>query len=89
MIYKTITSDELRSLRSFDYPCLVGELTRDTYVESKHRAVFDDLAVDIQKNGISTPLRVVNGYLVDGHHRAVVALELGIDLIPIQYEGVL
>lgn len=81
--------DELKALKSMDHPCYVGDLSRNTYIEYKHGRVFEDLAVDIRKNGITTPLRVVNNYLVDGHHRAVIAMELGITEIPITYEGVL
>lgn len=72
-----------------DYPCTVGELSRNTYIEFKHGPIFESLTKDIQENGITTPLRVVNDYLIDGHHRAVVAMELGLLEIPISYEGVL
>jgi polysaccharide pyruvyl transferase WcaK-like protein len=65
----------------------VGELTRTDY---PNRAfVFEDLYNDIHKNGITTPLRVVNDRLVDGHHRAIIAMELGIETIPIEYSGYL
>lgn len=89
MIRKTISLEELGKLVSFDHGCLVGSLSRDSYVEQKHVDTFVRLRDDISRNGITTPLRVVGTKLVDGHHRAVIALELGIDEIPINYEGVL
>lgn len=78
---------DLKKLSSFDNPCLVGELSRDMYVLPKHTQVFQDLTADIQQNGITAPLRVVNNVLVDGHHRAIVAMELGLTEVPIVYEG--
>jgi polysaccharide pyruvyl transferase WcaK-like protein len=77
---------DIRMLWSNDYPNMrVGELTRTDY---PNRAfVFEDLYNDIHKNGITTPLRVVNDRLVDGHHRAIIAMELGIETIPIEYSG--
>ena len=87
MIKDSLTLDELKALQSNDQNCLVGELCRGVYIEKKHHTVFDDLARDIRENGIETPLRVVGDRLVDGHHRAIVAIELGLGNIPITYEG--
>lgn len=78
---------EFKRLQSFDNPCLVGDLTRAMYVLPKHEEVFQDLTADIQQNGITAPLRVVNDVLIDGHHRAIVAMELGLNEVPIAYEG--
>jgi hypothetical protein len=85
--HRTLSLAELKQLISFDNPCLVGELSREMYILPKHAQVFQDLTADIQQNGITAPLRVVNQYLVDGHHRAIVAMELGLDEVPITYEG--
>lgn len=78
--------DELRHLQSNDYPDKrIEDLQRDDY---PNRAfVFDDLLRDISKNGIKTPLRVVNNRLVDGHHRAIIAIELGLDGVMVEYSG--
>lgn len=73
-------------LWSNDYPELrVGELSRLNY---PNRAfVFEVLYADIMTNGISNPLRVVNDRLVDGHHRAIIAIELGLQEVPIEFSG--
>lgn len=85
----SVNTEQLKSLRSFDHPCLVGELSRTLYIDSLHNEIFDQLTDDILQNGIMTPLRVVNRHLVDGHHRAIIALELDLPEIPISYEGTL
>jgi len=84
---QTLSISDLKKLSSFDNPCLVGELSRDMYVLPKHERVFSELTTDIQENGITDPLRVVGQFLVDGHHRAIVAMELGLEEVPITYEG--
>lgn len=38
---------------------------------------YKELVRDIQKNGLTEPLRVVGNHLKDGHHRLVIAKELG------------
>lgn len=89
MIHRTLSLDDLKALWSNDHHCRVGELSRTSYELPKHVDIFNDLSTAIQRDGITTPLRVVSGMLVDGHHRAIVAMELGIPTIPIAYEGVL
>lgn len=44
---------------------------------------YRSLKSDIAKNGIQTPLQVSNGQLLDGHHRAVAAIELGLSHVPV------
>jgi ParB-like chromosome segregation protein Spo0J len=75
----------LMSLPSNDHPTLtVGALHRDLYDYD-----FDELCEDVRLNGINKPLRVVNGVLVDGHHRAIIAKELGLTCVPVEYSGTL
>lgn len=62
----------------------VRHLTREMYGEDKG---WSDLAQSVAKEGIKDPLFVAkhgkDKYLIDGHHRAVLAQEFGIDEIPI------
>jgi ParB-like chromosome segregation protein Spo0J len=81
----TITLQSLLNLSSNDYPALkVHDIHRDLYDYD-----FDALSRDMEANGISKPLTVVNGALVDGHHRAIVAKELEFSDVPITYSGYL
>ena len=87
MIFKTLSLEELKDLCSFDHGCRVGDLSGALYGEDKHEKVFQSLRESIQRNGVTKPLRVVSGVLVDGHHRAMIIMELGLSEIPITYEG--
>lgn len=62
----------------------VRHLTREMYGEDDK---WSDLAQSVAKEGIKDPLFVSkegkNKYLIDGHHRALLAREFGIDRIPI------
>lgn len=81
-----VPTDRLKDLYSNDYPDkTIGQLKRDDYPNRPF--VFDELTKDIAANGIVEPLRVVNNFLVDGHHRAIIALELGLDNVSIEYSG--
>lgn len=57
------------------------------YLKIKDVGYFDQLSKDIQDNGLSTPLRVNDGVLVDGHHRAIIAMELELKEVLIEYCG--
>ncbi len=49
---------------------------------AKHVA---NLAADIRRNGMQKPLEIRNGnVLVDGHHRALAAMRLKLDKIPVR-----
>jgi ParB-like chromosome segregation protein Spo0J len=87
MIDRTISVEELKSLISFDHGCLVGDLPGDAYADKKHLDVLEELRQSIRDNGVTSPLRVVGNQLVDGHHRALVIMELGLASVPIVYEG--
>lgn len=39
--------------------------------------IYKAMIKNIQKNGLTEPLRVIDGHLRDGHHRLVIAKELG------------
>lgn len=44
------------------------------------------LSKDIKENGVREPLTVRNGnVLVEGHHRAVAAMQLGLDEVPVRH----
>lgn len=81
----SVPLSSLMRLSSNDYP--------ERQVSDLHRGLydypFDDLVEDVRRNGIKEPLRVVNNRLVDGHHRIIVAKELGFDEIQITYSGYL
>ena len=74
-------------MTSHDWNCSVAQLTRDRYLKIKDVGYFDQLSKDIQDNGLSTPLKVSDGVLVDGHHRAIIAMELDLKEVPIEYCG--
>jgi hypothetical protein len=75
----------LMGLISQDYP--------QYHVSDLHRGIYTHfdagLLDDIQCNGIIEPLRVVNNYLVNGHHRIIIAKELALLEVPITYSGYL
>lgn len=87
-VYQDLPVTILSTLRSNDYPNkTISDLHRADYLNRAY--VFEGLAADIAKNGIKEPLRVANGVLVNGHHRAIIALELGLESVPIEYSGYL
>ncbi len=57
-----------------------------THALTKSKRAFAELKADIAKNGVKDPIKYVehNGqqYIVDGHHRARAAKELGIKEVP-------
>ena len=63
----------------------VRHLTRGMY--GKDDEVFDKIQQSVAQHGIQDPLFVShdrkNKYLIDGHHRAILAFEYGIDKIPV------
>lgn len=75
----------LMGLSSNDHP--------EWKVSDLHRGLFDypfdDLLDDVRRNGLREPLTVVNNFLVNGHHRVIVAKELGIEEVEITYSGYL
>jgi hypothetical protein len=80
-----IPLEALLSLYCNDHPSLqVSDLHRGLYDYD-----FDTLLESIKNNGIVSPLTVVNGVLVDGHHRAIVIKELALPIVPITYSGYL
>lgn len=66
-----------------EYPIRVGQLVREDVTMFSDSDHYDTLRDDIAKNGIKTPLSIHKNRLVDGHHRAVIAQELGLPKIPV------
>ena len=80
-----IPLESLLTLYCNDHPSLqVSSLHRGLYAYD-----FDALLESVKNNGIESPLTVVNGVLVNGHHRAIVIKELALPNIPITYSGYL
>ena len=59
-----------------------------THALTKSKRAFGELKADIAQNGVKDPIKYVehNGqkYIVDGHHRARAAKELGIKEVPVE-----
>jgi hypothetical protein len=61
--------------------------------EIKHggpSAYIDALAEDIKENGFKKPIMVMGGtvkVVVDGHHRALAAMRLGLTHVPVERGG--
>jgi hypothetical protein len=66
-----------------------GELADVHAQDLRHggpRGYVNHLKADIQKNGIQKPLTVRGGnVLLDGHHRGVAAMELGLPGVPVRH----
>ncbi len=64
-----------------------GLLVRDhpSQLDTEGRAKVDSLKKDIEANGVQEPLVVSRrgDLLVDGHHRAIAAIELGLKKVPV------
>lgn len=46
---------------------------------------IEHLKGSIQEEGIRKPIRIKRGKIFDGNHRAIAAIELGMDKIPVQH----
>lgn len=88
--YKTPIRDVMSHLqKDWDHS---GEFPGDPdYVHSNEfehggpRPYVEHLKADISKNGMREPIDVRRGAVVDGHHRSVAAMELGMQKIPVRY----
>lgn len=86
--HQHINQDQLRALKALDFPTddeggyyTVGQLDPElSFDDVEH---YNTLKEDILQNGIQEPIPVRKGKLADGHHRAVIAKELGIPRIPV------
>jgi hypothetical protein len=93
---KHINQEQLRSLIAndmyFDDPSgrdyTIGELDAENIFQDDAER-YQSLHDSIKKEGIKVPLSVnlKKNLLVDGHHRAIVSRDLGIDRIPIEDVG--
>ena len=91
--HEHINQDQLRSLIAGDFymagtpddeQIKVGQLHPDDVTAySWDKDHYEGLKEDIKNKGIHTPLKVSNSMLMDGHHRALIAMELGIPQIPV------
>lgn len=91
--HQHINQEQLRGLISrdmrFDDPSgtdyTIGELDSENIFQDDTER-YQSLSDSIKTEGIKTPLDVSlkRNLLIDGHHRAIVARDLGIDKIPIR-----
>jgi hypothetical protein len=86
-----ITSTAMQNLKSGDFPQFkVGQLHRNQVHGGYYEYDWDRLHQNIDKEGMKTPLSVGVGtrstgtgpMLLNGHHRAVAAMERGALLVP-------
>jgi len=91
--------DEFKRLHSGDYDEPMEHTFRNIQEDYDHgsphprdvrfggpRNYIEHLKRDISKNGITEPLTVRGGnVLVEGHHRGLAAMELGLDGVPVQH----
>jgi ParB-like chromosome segregation protein Spo0J len=84
---KTIKTEALKRLTSHpEYGCVkLGNLKAEDLRQPEQ---MKRLSESVKKQGILTPLLIQveesgERYLRDGHHRAVVAIALGLDTVPV------
>jgi hypothetical protein len=91
--HEHINQEQLRGLYANDFydhfeenNYTVGSLDADFVWNVDDDHTYEELHNSIKKEGIKTPLDVSlrHNMLYDGHHRAVIARDLGIDKIPIR-----
>jgi hypothetical protein len=85
--HEHINQEQLRALKALDFPMddndnyyTIGQLEPELSFDMNQ---YNTLKEDIAKHGIKTPIEVMGDRVSDGHHRAVIAKELGIPRIPI------
>jgi ParB-like chromosome segregation protein Spo0J len=91
--HEYINQEQLRGLIAGDFymagtpdeeQIKVGDLHPDGIsMYSWDKDHYEGLKEDIKSKGIHTPLAVSKNMLMDGHHRAVAAMELGLPQIPV------
>jgi hypothetical protein len=75
----------------WDDPIRVKHIDRETFDNyTVHKHDYDELKQDISKHGMKSPIsatRLSNGetLLTEGHHRAVIAKELGFSHVPVRF----
>ena len=91
--HEHINQEQLRGMFANDFydhfeenNYTVGNLDADNVFHPDDDYDYHELHASIKKEGIKTPLNVSlrDNMLYDGHHRAVIARDLGIDKIPIR-----
>jgi ParB-like chromosome segregation protein Spo0J len=69
----------------------VKHIDREFFTErGEEPSNYDNLKKSIAKEGMKKPIKVVKNdhefpWLYDGHHRAVIAHELGLKKVPVEY----
>jgi len=90
-----MSMDRLKKIRSHaEYGCkFIADLTEnDLSHDGDWLGSFSDLKTDISMRGIVSPL-IIDKYdsgemtLGNGHHRAVIAMQLNIDYVPVEVRG--
>jgi ParB-like chromosome segregation protein Spo0J len=92
--HQHISQKQLRNLIAGDFspfgfeedPIRVGQLVPEDVTAFGTKEHYSDLRDSIQEHGIQKPLVVHRNTLIDGHHRAVAAMELDLPRIPVQRE---
>ena len=84
--HQYINQDQLRALKALDFPLdddsyyTIGQLDPELSFDMDH---YNRLRDDIAKNGMQQPIEIRKGQVENGHHRAVIAKELGLSRIPV------
>lgn len=84
--HQYINQDQLRALKALDFPLdddshyTIGQLDPELSFDMDH---YNRLRDDIAKNGMQQPIEIRKGQVENGHHRAVIAKELGLSHIPV------
>ena len=88
--HQYINQEQLRALKALDFPTddeggyyTIGQLDPELSFNMDH---YNNLKEDIAKNGMKQPIEIRKGQIDDGHHRAVIAKELGLSSIPVVEE---
>jgi hypothetical protein len=82
-----LTSGRIRPIQFRDWKAARRDLSRRT----KDLAVLEELRASIPENGLLEPIhlgisdRHLDVYVGDGHHRAVVLMELGVRTFPVNW----
>lgn len=85
--------DDVANLPTRDFESLpLKYLGRDFFIErGEDPSHYDNLKASIAKEGMRKPIQVheetkdEGPWLYDGHHRATIAMELGMKKVPVKY----
>ena len=84
--------EEVGDLHTRDFEGIpVKHIDREFFTErGEDLSHYESLKDSIAKEGMKKPIKVIKNehefpWLYDGHHRAVIALELGMKKVPVKY----